>query len=433
MSRPIQKTALLAWFLWILAIVCETASIVLRIHIDTLLLRNVQGPEYLQEQLYWVVLVPALVPAYATVGAIVATRRPGNGVGWLCLSFGLFISIQDFTSNYAALALEIAPGSLPAGQLVAWLENVLTLGHWTPLSQSPSLPSPPLLLTLMLLIFPNGRFLSRRWRFVAWVAVACACVSIFLSIVSPTLNVRPNTKIANPTGVSNIGFAVDTINILLLGVEVIVFLAAITSIVLRWNRAKGKERLQLKWLMYMGVMSGAAALLSLISSFVPVSPYIPLLLGAVSLAGGTIGIPVAIGIAMLRHRLYDIDLIIHRTLVYSTLTVSLAAVYEVSIFTLQSLTGGLGLIRGNQLAIIASTFLIGALFKPVHDRTQKLIDRRFYRRKYDAAKTLATFNTTIRDEVDLNQLCTKLMAVVEETMQPARVSVWLCPHKRYIE
>src|SRR5213078_4329545 len=139
-------------------------------------------------------------------------------------------------------------------------------------------------------------------------------------------------------------------------------------------------------------------------------------------------LPLCIGMAILRYRLWDIDVLIRRTLVYSTLTVVLAAVYEVSVFTLQSLIGGLTLIRGNQLAIIASTFLIGGLFKPLHDRTRALIDRRFYRRKYDAARTLATFSATIRDEVDLNQLREDLLAVVEETMQPTHVSLWLRPH-----
>jgi len=132
--------------------------------------------------------------------------------------------------------------------------------------------------------------------------------------------------------------------------------------------------------------------------------------------------------AILRYRLYDIDILINRTLVYGTLTFLLAVIYEVSVFTLQSLTGGLTLIRGNQLAIVASTLLNGVLFKPLHDRTRAQIDRRFYRRKYDAARTLATFSATIRDEVDLNQLGTKLIAVVEETMQPAHVSLWLRPH-----
>jgi hypothetical protein len=144
-------------------------------------------------------------------------------------------------------------------------------------------------------------------------------------------------------------------------------------------------------------------------------------------------VPICFGIAILRYRLYDIDIIIHRTLVYSTLTVLLAVIYQVSVFTLQSLTSGLTFIRGDQLAIVASTFLIGGLFKPLYDRIRALIDRRFYRRKYDAARTVAAFSETIRDEVDLNQLCTKLVAVVQETMQPAHVSLWLCAPKRSSE
>jgi hypothetical protein len=143
--------------------------------------------------------------------------------------------------------------------------------------------------------------------------------------------------------------------------------------------------------------------------------------------------PLCLALAILRYRLYDIDLIIRRTLVYSTLTVVLAVIYEVSLFTLQSLLAGLTFIKGNELAIVASTLLIGGLFKPVHDRTRALIDRRFYRRKYDAARTVAAFSAAIRDEVDLNQLCSKLTAVVQETMQPAHVSLWLCSPKRYLE
>ena len=141
-------------------------------------------------------------------------------------------------------------------------------------------------------------------------------------------------------------------------------------------------------------------------------------------------IPLSFGFAILRYRLWDIDIIIRRTLIYSTLTILLAVIYEVSVFMLQSLTSGLALIRGNQLAIFASTLLIGILIKPLYDRIRAFIERRFYRRKYDAARTVAAFSTTIRDEVDLNQLCSKLVAVVEETMQPAHVSLWLCAPKR---
>jgi len=197
------------------------------------------------------------------------------------------------------------------------------------------------------------------------------------------------------------------------------------------------QRQQGKWLLF----GGCVAIIIIVGLAVP-----PLIFPSLGQAGSfyqLVGLPafivilfifpLCLGLAILRFRYLDIDLIIHRTLVYSTLTILLAVIYEVSVFTLQSLTSGLTFIRGNQLAIVASTFLIGGLFKPLHDRTRALIDRRFYRRKYDAAKTVAAFNTTIRDEVDLNQLCTKLTAVVDETMQPTHVSLWLCPPKRYLE
>jgi hypothetical protein len=197
------------------------------------------------------------------------------------------------------------------------------------------------------------------------------------------------------------------------------------------------QRQQGKWLLF----SGCVAVLIIVG--IPVPPFLfpslgqagsfYLLIIAPAYLVLSLIFPIGIGLAILRYRLYDIDLIIHRTLLYSTLTFLLAAIYEVSVFTLQSLLGGLTLIRGNQLALVASTLLIGVLFKPLHDRTRALIDRRFYRRKYDAARTLAAFNTTIRDEVDLNQLCAQLMAVVQETMQPAHVSLWLGPPKRYSE
>lgn len=186
-------------------------------------------------------------------------------------------------------------------------------------------------------------------------------------------------------------------------------------------------RQKIRWVVYATVVSGGGAVLLWIF---PADVLRHPLLSTNVLGLLLFPFPLGIAVAILHYRLFDIDFIIRRTLVYSTLTVMLAVVYEVSVFTLQSFTGGLGLIRGNQLAIIASTFLIGALFKPLYDRIQKLIDRRFYRRKYDAARTLAAFSTTIRDEVELNQLCTKLMAVVEETMQPAHVSLWLRTSER---
>ncbi|HEX6556154.1 MAG TPA: hypothetical protein VF026_25570 [Ktedonobacteraceae bacterium] len=197
------------------------------------------------------------------------------------------------------------------------------------------------------------------------------------------------------------------------------------------------QRQQTKWLFFGGSVAG----LFVVGSTLPLFLFPSLgqagslyqLLGGLAYSVILFIFPLCLGLAILRYRYLDIDLIIRRTVIYSTLTVLLAVVYAVSVFTLQSLLGGLTLIRGNQLAIIASTLVIAGLFKPLHDRTRALIDRRFYRRKYDAARTLAAFSATIRDEVDVDQLGTKLMAVVEETMQPVHVSLWLCPPKHYTE
>jgi hypothetical protein len=256
---------------------------------------------------------------------------------------------------------------------------------------------------LVLLLFPDGRFVPRwsRWLLLCWL------VAGWVFFMSPVYE------------------------LLWHGALVLVMIAQVYR---SRTVSSPLQRQQSKWLLF----GGSVAVIIIVGLTVP-----PYLFPSLWQAGSfyqlvsvpaylviSFTLPLCIGIAILRYRLYDIDIIIHRTLVYSTLTVVLAVIYEVSVFALQSLTSGLSFIRGNQLAIVASTFLIGGLFKPVHDRTHALIDRRFYRRKYDAARTVASFSATIRDEVDLNQLCSKLMAVVDETMQPAHVSLWLCTPKR---
>src|SRR6266480_3809126 len=267
-------------------------------------------------------------------------------------------------------------------------------------------------LAVFFFLFPNGRLVPRWMGLILLLDISYTFFNNFPSITSPYTAHWP-----------------AWLNWLII---LVVFGALLSSQIYRYSRVSTRvQRQQAKWVALgvtaaIGVAIGILALSTLFPSsavilFITIWPVAFLL------------VPLSIGFAILRYRLYDIDLIIHRTLVYSTLTVVLAVIYEVSVFTLQYLTSGLTLIRGNQLAIIASTLLIGLLFKPLHDRTHALIDRRFYRRKYDAARTIATFSATIRDEVDLNQLCTKLTAVVEETMQPAHVSLWLCAPKRYLE
>jgi hypothetical protein len=259
---------------------------------------------------------------------------------------------------------------------------------------------------LVLLLFPDGRFVPgwTRWLLLCWVGAE------WVFLMSPVYGLLWHGA-------------------LVLVVIAQVYRSRIVSSPL--------QRQQGKWLLY----GGSVAVFIIVGLTVPLYLFPSLrqagsLYQLVSVPAYLVlsfTLPLCIGIAILRYRLYDIDIIIHRTLVYSTLTVLLAVIYQVSVFILQSLTTGLTFIRGNQLAIIASTFLIGGLFKPLHDRTHAVIDRRFYRCKYDAARTVAAFSETIRDEVDLNELGIKLMAVVQETMQPAHVSLWLCAPKRNSE
>ena len=325
------------------------------------------------------------------VGFLIFWRRSEDWLALLAAFFLVMFNVTTLGNTASALALAYPLLALPL-TLVDFLGQVS--------------------LSVFFLLFPNGRLVPRWMGLILLLSNSYTFLNIFPSITSPFNAHWP-----------------AWLNWLII---LVVFGALLSSQIYRYSRVSTPvQRQQTKWVALgvtaaIGVAIGILALSSLFPSsavilFIIIWPVAFLL------------IPLTIGFAILRFRLYDIDIIIHRTLVYSTLTVVLAVIYEVSVFTLQYFTSGLTLIRGNQLAIIASTLLIGLLFKPLHDRTRALIDRRFYRRKYDAARTIAAFSATIRDEVDLNQLGIKLMAVVQETMQPAHVSLWLCSPKRYLE
>jgi len=323
-----------------------------------------------------------------TLGAVIFWRRSDD---WMALLVALMV---------------VATVTLNGGEAYSMNSAWLTL-HFVMFVLGSSL------YVVVLALFPDGRFVPRwtRWLLLCW-ALSGMGVLFF-----------PETFFGWPV--------YDP----LWRAELVLLLIAQ---VYRYRTAASPlQRQQGKWLLYGGsvaviIIVGLTVSKYLFPSLGQAGSFYQLVITPAYLVI-SFTLPISFGLAILRYRLYDIDIIIHRTLVYSTLTFMLAAVYAVSVFTLESLTGGLPLIRGNQLAIFASTLLIGLLFKPLHDRTRALIDRRFYRRKYDAARTLAAFSATIRDEVDLNQLCAKLTAVVEETMQPAHVSLWLCPPKRYSE
>jgi hypothetical protein len=348
-----------------------------------------------------------LALAFPTVGAIIASRRPGNAVGWIFCAIGLCGGASIFFAQYGIYTLVTNPGSLPAGVFATWIATWI----W--------LPSVTLTITFLLLLFPHGRLLSPRWRPVAWLAAAGTIAGAALLALAPWDLLEPGVPARNPFGIEglrDVGMAVPT-PIFLIGIPTM--LLSVVSLVLRFRRSQDEERQQLKWFVYASVLIVGAL-------------FVPLLVpGAASSVLQLLvmpSLPAAAGVAILKYRLYEIDTIINRTLVYGTLTATLVATYFGSVVLLQrafhALTG-----QESQLAVVVSTLAIAALFQPFRRRIQGFIDRRFYRRKYDAARVLAAFNARLRDEVDLNALSSDLIKVVKDTMQPAHVSLWLRPPK----
>ena len=275
------------------------------------------------------------------------------------------------------------------------------------------LPSVTLTITFLFPLFPHRRLLSPRWRPVAWLAAGLTVVAVVFFALAPWDLLDPGVPARNPFGIEglrDLGVAVAT-PVFVIGIPTV--LLSLTSLVLRFRRSRGEERQQLKWFVYAGVLSvGAVLLPSAASSFLQLL-VLPLL-------------PVAAGIAILRYRLYDIDIVINRTLVYGALTASLAAVYFGGVTATQAIFRALtGQEEQPQIAIVISTLVIAALFMPLRRRIHGFIDRRSYRSKYDARKTLEAFSAKLRDETDLDALNAALVGVVRETMQPAHVSLWL--------
>jgi hypothetical protein len=270
------------------------------------------------------------------------------------------------------------------------------------------------------LLFPDGRLLSRRWLPVAVLPGIGVVVIVVLGALAETLRGQTfDYRIDNPIGIEGLGYVEDLPAFAAAGGALAVgTVGAVLSVAVRFRRSRGTERQQLKWFLY------AAAPIPLL----PVSDYMPLVVDAVMFGWVLVGLPAAIGIAVLRYRLYDIDLVINRTLVYATLTSVLVAVYVGAIVLLQGVFRAL-VGQESALAVVASTLIIATLFSPVRRRVQALIDRRLYRRKYDAAKTLEAFSVRLRDEPDLDALSADLVSVVRETMQPEHTSLWLRPRE----
>ena len=398
-----RASTLLAWSSWALSAALVPIGFAFGI-----LALSASLPPGREPVLPLIAVTEVLLLAYGTVGALIASRRPENVIGRIFCAVGLALAVASTASGYADYGLYGESGALPAAELAAWL-------HLLVLFAAPC---------LLFLLFPDGRSPSARWRPVVWLVVVTG-VGVFVTLAfSPgELDEYTYPGLANPLGVGggagDVLTAIEDFGNSLLPIAVFL---SICALIARFWRSSGRERLQLKWVVYTAALTAT----SFLASFVLPDAVPQAVEDAVFLLGvaAFAAIPVTAGIAILRHRLYDIDVIINRTLVYGALTATLVLVYVASIVSSQqlfrALTG-----QESQLAVVASTLAIAALFGPLRRRVQSFIDRRFYRKKYDAAKVLEAFGVRLRDETDLDVLSGDLVAVVRETVRPSHASLWL--------
>jgi hypothetical protein len=411
-----HSSAWLAWSLCALSLLLSAASIVL--YVAT---RSVQPPSNWGtggDSAVLIVILPFVT--FPLVGALIASKRPKNPVGWICLAVGIIWMIMPISSSYGVYGLVVRPGSVPFPAAIG------SLGEWM------WAPAVGLFGIYLILLFPDGRLPSRRWRPLAWLSGAV------IVLVSAGFVLSPGPMdglggVRNPFGLETFPWLADAT----LGVMVLLplcILASAVSLVLRFLRSRGEEREQIKWLAFAASILGLGFSSYIIPSvFVVEDPtggagplWVNLLEDAVTLSFA--GVPVAVGIAILRYRLYEIDTLINRTLVYGSLTVMLALVYLGGVAMTQAIFRVVtGQEHQPQLAVVVSTLVIAAMFNPLRRRIQAFTDRRFYRSKYDARKTLEGFSAKLRDETDLDALSDDLVGVVKETMQPSHISLWLRP------
>jgi hypothetical protein len=334
-----------------------------------------------------------LVLGAASTGAVVASRVPGNAVGWALLALGAGLGVGMLCGAYAEA------GPAPADEWAAWA------GNWLPLVAMFGATA------ALLMLFPDGRLVSRRWRTVAWLTGA----GVALAGVGAALDPEPLGEAELPNPLALPDAADDVVQGLTAVTDVLalpLLVAAAASLVVRFRRSRGVERLQLKWFTFDAAIVGVSLGVSAVSG--PLADA-AVVIGLLALAA----LPVTAGLAILRYRLYDIDLVIRRTLIYGALTATLAGTYLVLVLLVGLAVGESG------LAVAVSTLAVAGLFRPALTRIQGAVDRRFYRRRYDAALTLEAFGGRLRDEVDLEALTADLRGVVRETMQPASVTLWL--------
>jgi hypothetical protein len=398
-GRPRRWAAGLAWALWALAML----GLAVVPWMDRLLRQA--GRADLVALVPGSIVGPLLAMlSAATVGALVASRRPRHPVGWLLLGFALSLTASGVINSYVTYGLVARPGALPAAAGVA---------RYYPATGAAALA----LLSLVLLLTPTGSLPSPRWR---WWAVITAATPVALVLVVPVAPGRldPQPLLTDsPFSDRALGGVVLVATRVALVVTALAVVVAAGSLVLRFRRAQGVERQQLRWV-------ALAATLMLLAGPIVLAPVVlesPILVDWTS-AVWVMVLPVAVGAAVLRYRLYDLDRIISRTLAYGLLTLLLGGGYALLVLGLGQLLG-----RESPLVVAAATLAVAAVFQPARRRVQAVVDRRFNRRRHDATRIIEAFGARLRNEVDLDTLTAELLAVVDQTMQPTQVSLWLRP------
>ena len=401
-----MRTRVFAWLAWSLAGLC-VAMFLASVVVYVLARSSQEAPTTGGALSNLLIYVPFLV--FPIVGALIASRHPTNPVGWICLAIGLFWTLIFLGDSI--------PGSGPYPVTI----DALTQAIWV--------PPVGLLGIYLILLFPDGKLPSRRWRPLAWLSgVVMVLASLGITFAPGPLEGHPGVR--NPFGLEAAPW-LATAGIVILPLLPLCMIASALSLLMRYRRSGGEEREQIKWIAFAASVVVLLYLITMVSSLMfPLGIWFaagtPLWLGILQQAAivSFAAVPIAVGFAVLKYRLYDIDLVINRTLVYGPLTATLVALYFLGIVVLQRVFVALSG-QKSTLAVVASTLLIAALFNPLRRRIQSFIDRRFYRSKYDAVKTLEAFSAKLRDETDLDALSDDLVGVVRETMQPAHVSLWL--------
>ena len=354
---------------------------------------------------YWLETT-VIAASYSAVGAVVAPRLPQSPIGWLFCAIGLSFAVVHFSAEYAIYALLARPGSLPWGEASVWIWSWV----WVPAIG---------LVVFLDLLFPDGRLPGARWRWFARFTIAAVLVGVILTALSPGPILQLTLR--NPLGIEGLPNVYRMVEAFMYALVVV----GASSMLLRLRRVGWIARQQIKWFAYTTAVAISGIILKN-----TVYPVVGVTLvwwaGFVLTVVGLAGNPIGMGVAILRYRLYQIDHIINRTLVYGSLTAVLVLVYVGSVVVLQ---GALRILTGqeSQLAVVVSTLAIAGLFIPLRRGMQSFVDRRFYRRKYDARKTLEAFSAKLRYETNLDAVSDDLVGVVRETMQPTHVSLWLRP------